>query len=169
MVAFRDAYPGDIMNEMAHHRRPHNRDASDVAARVQDVAGSLAVVWMQPYDRAASRVSPAQLRVLLVLDQHGPQNLTTLADLLAAIPSSATRLCDRLVAAGLVIREVDRADRRVVTLSLTRDGKWLLDDLVEQRLAALAEVLARMTSADQRALLRGLQAFATATARQDDD
>lgn len=144
---------------MAHRRTPSSGAA---AVELHAAAGPFAVLWTQPYDRLAQRVSPAQLRVLLVLDQHGAQNLTALAEHLGAIPSSATRLCDRLVAAGLILRDVDRADRRVVSLSLSRDGRRLLDEFADQRVAALAAVTARMAADDRRALLRGLRAFAAA-------
>lgn len=40
-----------------------------------------------------------------------------------------TRLCDRLVAKGLIKREVNAANRREVGLSITREGLALLEEI----------------------------------------
>lgn len=154
---------------MSREWQPERDDADDAASQLQSLVEPLALLWTQPYADVDHRVSPAQLRVLFTLAWHGPQKLTALAERIAAIPSSATRLCDRLVAAGLVARELDHADRRVVTLSLTRDGQRLLDDLAQRRREALAPVLGAMAAEDREALLRGLQAFNAHVPRERGD
>jgi DNA-binding MarR family transcriptional regulator len=76
------------------------------------------------------------------------------------ILSSASRLCDRLVAAGLIDREPSRSDRREIALSLTPNGVRLLAELRAERRRRLAEVLAGMSEPSRVALLRGLRDFA---------
>src|SRR6201995_1620635 len=63
-----------------------------------------------------------QYRMLVVLD-HDPSSLTALAEALDVIPSTAMRMVDRLVAAGLLQRTVPREDRRVTRLELTDAGR----------------------------------------------
>ncbi len=71
---------------------------------------------------APQRLSSSQLQALLVIDQAGSVNLAQLADAMRLIPSSATRLCQRLVAADLVNRDTNVSDRREAVLSLTATG-----------------------------------------------
>ena len=82
-------------------------------------------------------VTPSQAEVLRVLSDYGPLTLSALGDLLVCeTGNSPSRLVDRLVAQGLVQRDVDAADRRFITVALTRDGKRLARRVatVEQRL-----------------------------------
>src|SRR2546428_9598268 len=52
--------------------------------------------------------------------------MTEIAGLLLASKSGATRLVDRLVEAGLVVREAPPENRRVVYVQLTREGETVL-------------------------------------------
>jgi len=82
-------------------------------------------------------VTPSQAEVLRVLSDHQPLTLIALGELLVCeTGNSPSRLVDRLVAHGLVQRDVDPDDRRYITLSLTADGERLSHQitLVEQRL-----------------------------------
>lgn len=82
-------------------------------------------------------VTPSQAEVLRVLSDHQPLTLNALGGLLVCeTGNSPSRLVDRLVAQGLVQRDIDPHDRRYVTLGLTADGKRLSRriTLVEDRL-----------------------------------
>jgi DNA-binding MarR family transcriptional regulator len=139
--------------------RQSHQPPAEAAASIEAAAEPLVIIWDRCLDRIRPRVSASQLRALLVVDRHQPINLGGLADELGAIPSSASRLCDRLEAAGLVNRQTSLDDRREVALSLTAAGRRLLDDLREARRAELAEVLTAMTPAARSALLAGLRGF----------
>jgi DNA-binding MarR family transcriptional regulator len=89
--------------------------------------------------------------------------MSRLAEALDVVPSSASRLCDRLEATGLLRRVPDPRDRREVRLLLTAAAQRLLDDLHTRRRDALAAVLERMTPAARDELVRGLRAFRVAT------
>ncbi|MGD0377399.1 MAG: MarR family transcriptional regulator [Streptosporangiaceae bacterium] len=62
-------------------------------------------VLLEACERAVEEIGavvpPVQLRALLVIDRAGSLNLSGLAGLLGASPSAASRLCDRMQAAGL--------------------------------------------------------------------
>jgi DNA-binding MarR family transcriptional regulator len=49
---------------------------------------------------------------LVVLEGHGDTRLNQLAERLGLTPSTALRMVDRLIAARLVTREENEADRR---------------------------------------------------------
>lgn len=57
-------------------------------------------------------------------------------------PSTATRLCDRLVARGLARRQRGGADRRVVWVMLTAAGKDLVGRAMATRRGLIAELVA---------------------------
>src|SRR5689334_24735278 len=108
-------------------------------------------------------VPPTQLRVLTIVARSRQTNMSRLAEALGVVPSSASRLCDRLEAAGLLRRVPDPRDRREVRLMLTGSARRLLDQIRERRRLALAEVLDRMSEPSRQELLRSLTAFAEAS------
>lgn len=108
---------------------------------------------------ADAAVTVPGLRVLVILDAHGPLNLSDLADTLGVNPSNASRACDRLAEAGLLQRSANVDDRRQVTLSLTPAGRTLMDRLMDRRREILGAVVEEMTEADRTRLMSGLRAF----------
>jgi DNA-binding MarR family transcriptional regulator len=126
--------------------------AADVLLRV--VARSVAEV--------EDTVNSPQLRVLVLIHSRGPQNLGGVAAELGVHASNATRICDRLVAAGLLERREDPADRRYIRLELTAKGKELVNSVLEHRRQAIAEVISRMPAGRRPALASALEAFADA-------
>ena len=111
-------------------------------------------------------VNTPQLRVLVLIHTHGPQNLGGVAAELGVHASNATRICDRLVAADLLQRREDPADRRYIRLELTREGKELVDTVLQHRRQAIAEVISRMPAGRRPALAAALEAFAVAAGGQ---
>lgn len=130
-----------------------------VASEIERAARTLVLVWSRAEDSVQSQISAAQLRALVVVGRRGRLNLSQLAAELGTIPSWASRLCDRLVAAGYVERRASDERRREIVLTLGRDGHRLLEELETRRSEALADVLSCMAPDDRAALLRGLEAF----------
>ncbi|WP_067496902.1 MarR family winged helix-turn-helix transcriptional regulator [Actinoplanes sp. TFC3] len=141
---------------MAEH---HGPDGPQHAAAVDDAAATLLAVWDSAREQAVPRLSGPQLSALLVVERAEGINLRGLAAELRMILSSASRLCDRLVASGLVDREPGRADRREIALYLTPSSRALLDNLRSTRREVLGEVFDRMSPAGRAALVRGLNEF----------
>lgn len=77
-------------------------------------------------------VTLPQYRTLVVLGD-GPKRLADLAAVLDVSPSTATRMCDRLVRKGLVTRTRDAIDRREVNLNVTDEGRRLVLHVMERR------------------------------------
>jgi DNA-binding MarR family transcriptional regulator len=140
------------------------RDAG-LAAPVLAQAPALVLLWDRAEDWAVPRIPPSQLRVLAVLDRSGPMNLTSLARQLGAIPSSASRLCDRLEAAGLVTRELSVGSRREVALSVSAEGRRRLAAFASTRQQDFARVLELMTPEARAGLVDGLRQFSEASAQ----
>jgi DNA-binding MarR family transcriptional regulator len=133
--------------------------AQRAAAEVEAAAEALVGIWAHVAESLDVRVSPTQLRALTAVGRYGELNLSQLAEALGALPSSASRLCDRLEAAGLLIRDTGRASRRAVSLRLTPDGEALLEQARASRREQIAAVLAAMSPDARAELAQGLAAF----------
>ena len=111
---------------------------------------------------AAEDTTIAQYRALVVLASRGPQRMADLAGALDVTPSTAGRMCDRLLRKGLIRRHRARADRRAVQVSITAAGRQVVDQATERRRALIAGILGRLPAAQQLAVAGALQAFAAA-------
>lgn len=77
-------------------------------------------------------LTPSQAEVLRVLQDHGTLTLNALGELLVCESgNSPSRLVDRLVAVGLVDRNVATHDRRHIELSVTNEGARLCRRVAE--------------------------------------
>ncbi|MEV4120670.1 MarR family transcriptional regulator [Micromonospora sp. NPDC049645] len=137
-----------------------------MAAALDAAAAALLGVWESAREATASRVSGAQLRAVMVVEQSDGINLRRLATRLDMLLSSASRLCDRLVAAGMLEREPGRFDRREISLHLTPEARRLLSELRADRQTQLAAVLDGMSVEGRDALLRGMREFDEVARRQ---
>jgi DNA-binding MarR family transcriptional regulator len=149
---------------MAEHHGPDGPDPMRAAA-VDDAAQALLAAWDAAREQATPRLSWPQLSALLVVERAEGINLRGLAGELKMLLSSASRLCDRLVASGMVERVPGRADRREIALYLTPSSRQLLDELRLTRRELLSTVLERMSATGRAALIRGLTEFAAAADR----
>ncbi|WP_319461290.1 MarR family transcriptional regulator [Micromonospora sp. RTP1Z1] len=136
----------------------------NLAAAIDAAAEALVGVLDSATSRHTVSVSPTQLRVLSLIIAHPDTNVNRLAELLDVVPSSASRLCDRLEAVGLVRRVADPRDRREVRLIPTAAAETLLRELNDRRHQAVQAVLDRMPNRVQHELLLALLAFSQAAA-----
>ncbi|MFG1870716.1 MarR family winged helix-turn-helix transcriptional regulator [Micromonospora arborensis] len=150
------------MTELNGPRDPEK----SMAAALDEAAAALLGIWESAREGTANRVSGAQLRAVMVVEQHDGINLRRLATRLDMLLSSASRLCDRLVAAGMLEREPGRFDRREISLHLTPEARRLLAELRADRQAQLAAVLAGMSPGGRDALLTGMREFDESARRQ---
>ncbi len=68
-------------------------------------------------------ITATQLNALKLLENVGDLSLSELSRKMSATNSSITGIIDRMVAAGLVVREQSAEDRRVWKIRLTAEGK----------------------------------------------
>ena len=101
-------------------------------------------------------ITPAQSRLLRTLAHWGsPPRMADLAERLEVVPRAVTTLVDGLEASGKVRRVPDPANRRVIRIELTDDGRGALREVRAARRSAAEEILAPLTG-DQRGALGGL-------------
>ncbi len=123
---------------------------------------TLVAVATQSLGAAAEETTIAQYRALVVLASRGPQRMIDLSAALGVAPSTAGRMCDRLVRKGLIRRHRARADRRSVVVSITAAGREVVDQATQRRRELIEVILARLPRVTQRAVAEALAAFAEA-------
>ena len=133
-----------------------------LARTVLTASRALVDVATRSLGAAAEDTTIAQYRALVVLASRGPQRLVDLAGALDVTPSTAGRMCDRLLRKGLIRRHRARADRRAVQVSVTAAGRQVVDQATARRRALIAGILARLPAAQQLAVAAALEAFAAA-------
>ncbi len=105
------------------------------------------------------RMSLVHLNVLVVLTEAGPLPMNRLAELLDVSQASATGIVDRMEQRGLVTRERDDGDRRIVRVVLSPQGRDLIAGAAAERRDKLARLVDSLASDDAAALLQGLRAM----------
>ena len=139
-------------------------DASDHGAagrRLADLLADAAFVVVQGFADELRRrgASLPVWRVLAALSARPGETVTGLAETCLLQQPTMTKLLDRMVRDGLVIRSQHARDRRIVRLALTRDGEAKAAGLVAAAERYEAELLARHPQAEGiKAVLRDIVA-----------
>jgi len=130
---------------------------------------------MDLYLRAASIIDPirvrtwkeleltvTQLLVLFLLRQAPGTPAGALAEDLRVTPPTVTGLVDRLVRMGLVRREEDPKDRRLVRNVLTERGEEALGEVEREGRAFLTQLFEHLSAARLSRLVDSLEALVAA-------
>lgn len=100
-------------------------------------------------------MTPTQYQILGILSEHATVTLLEIAGLLQVAAPTATRAVDALEQKGLLVKDRDPQDRRIVWLRLTMKGQGFYVDERAMRLARFQQWAARLT-ADEQEVLRKL-------------
>jgi DNA-binding MarR family transcriptional regulator len=139
----------------ARGRRP------SVAATTADLADRLhsaAIHLLRRLRREddASGLPAPQLSAMSVIVFGGPITLGALAGAEQVRPPTISKLVATLEEQGLVEREIDPDDRRIVRVKATARGTRLLYDGRRRRVASLAESVRGLPAADRAALAKAI-------------
>jgi DNA-binding MarR family transcriptional regulator len=93
---------------------------------------------------SSSGLSPSLTAALATIERHGPIAPSELAELERVQRPTATRIVAGLDSAGLIVREPDPHDRRVVQLTASAEGRALLRRLRTRKTAYLARRLEKL-------------------------
>jgi DNA-binding MarR family transcriptional regulator len=104
----------------------------------------------------------AQVHLLHAVRRLGRVSGRQLATELDVSPAAVVPVCDRLAQQGWIERVRDANDRRIIWLQLTPSGLELVDGFAGRGKARLTSALLRMSDDDRAALVRSLEALATA-------
>jgi DNA-binding MarR family transcriptional regulator len=128
-------------------------DDPETAARLRLVLNRLArrLRSQTPHD-----LSPSLTSALVTIELRGPISLGELARCERVTPPSVTRMAAALERLGLVRRERDAADRRFARVSLTAEGRRMVQRTRTRKTAYLAKKLRRLDQAELAVLREAL-------------
>ena len=101
----------------------------------------------------APALTESQLVVIEFIMAHERVKPSDLIDYLSTTPAAITTLMDRMEKSGLLTRERDTADRRIVWLKLTDKGQTEGERGVEIRKQFIDAYLSRISSHNQQVLV----------------
>lgn len=131
-------------------------DPADLAARFRQAVMPLV---RQLRTNVEEGMTPGLMSALASVAREGPISLGDLADVEKVSPPMATKLANALEEKGLVDRLPCADDKRVVRLSLSREGRRLLDRAHRRRNAWLAKRFADLTEAERIAIAESVTVF----------
>jgi DNA-binding MarR family transcriptional regulator len=138
--------------------------AADLSAGLERVVGLMRAL-AQP-----SGLSMTAVSTMAALERTGPARLTALANRAGVTQPAMTQLISRLEDAGLVRREADIADGRVVRVAITGEGRVMMARRRSARAERLAVILTQLPPEQRAALAAAVPALdALASARRDED
>ena len=134
------------------------RGNSSATAELADRLHSSAIHLLRRLRREddASGLPAPQLSALSVIVFGGPVTLGQLATAAQVRPPTITRLVGILEEEGLVERETDPDDGRIVRVKATARGTRLLHEGRQRRVASLAASLGELPAKERAALARAL-------------
>ncbi|MDI3387709.1 MarR family transcriptional regulator [Streptomyces sp. B-S-A8] len=138
-------------------------EVDEVTRAVLTASRVLVAVSARSLAAVEDRVTLPQFRMLIVLSSRGATKLVDLAELLGVAPSTAMRMVDRLIAAGLADRRVNPRNRRETLLQLTDAGRRIVTDVTARRRQEIAGIVERLTPERRAALVAALTAFSEAS------
>jgi DNA-binding MarR family transcriptional regulator len=143
----------------SHPRSPRAGPAGQGSADLADRLHSAAIHLLRRLRREddASGLAAPQLSALsVIVFGGGPITLGELARAEQVRPPTISKLIVELERQGLVEREADDADRRVVRVHATARGVKVLHDGRQRRVAALVSSLGALSRSDRALLARAL-------------
>ena len=126
---------------------------TDLEERFANALHGTGRAWRQAVDRRLKYLGVSQaswMTIAVAAKAREPLSQSELADRLAVEGATMVAMVDRLVKAGLVVREPSTTDRRVKRVVLTPAGNLLYDKVRAEAAAFSKELLANM---DPEALL----------------
>jgi DNA-binding MarR family transcriptional regulator len=130
---------------------------------------ALVTIAARSLSSVSEDVTLPQFRTLTLLSARGPQTVSAIAEGLDVHASTMTRMCNRLVTRGLVVRTPSATDRREVVITLSTSGRELVDDVTARRRQEIDSIVQRMQPNDREAVINALEAFADAAGEEHND
>jgi len=98
-----------------------------------------------------------QVMAAMNLIRFEKSTMTELSNATGISASALTGIIDRLIEKKVVVRERDTQDRRVVKITLSKNGRELMQKAMEQARAKMVKLLEKMLPGDRTALVNVLE------------
>jgi DNA-binding MarR family transcriptional regulator len=142
------------MTSVTHTRAADATLAADASTEELAASLRLSITRLARLMRQQSDggLTPTQLAALATVDRIGPVPVGTLADEEQIGAPTATKIVEKLHAAGYVTRTPSDEDRRVTLVATTPAGRTLLADIRARKTAWLTTRIAALDDHDRDAL-----------------
>ncbi|WP_433945161.1 MarR family winged helix-turn-helix transcriptional regulator [Paenibacillus sp. SN-8-1] len=110
-------------------------------------------------------ISPVQSHILYEVDRQHHPSMQQVADILGADITTFSRQVQSLVRMNLIKKTMEPSDRRVYTLSLTTEGKYVATTIDQQMQAYLDEVFSYMSEEEHQMVLKSIRLMNEAMAK----
>lgn len=126
---------------------------------IEEILHSFHVIRNITKAKAASlghqnHITHSQWFVLTIIQHFKKLSIKDIAEKMEMSSSAATQLVDGLVQTGLVIRQEDPKDRRLVKLELSPKGRKHLATTKKKRIAEMAEIFDALTDKELEEFVR---------------
>jgi DNA-binding MarR family transcriptional regulator len=101
----------------------------------------------------------SQLKVVLLLFVSGPTRMSVIASELGVSMATASGVVERLVERGILLREGEAGDRRVVLCRLSDEGEMLIDNLWQLSRDQVGELMRMIAPSKLLLIVEMLQAL----------
>lgn len=148
----------------AHHTYPHYW--------INHLGFVIRKQLVQGFAQDGLNITAEEWAVLLILSNQAGITGSELSDQTMRDRTTVTRMVDRLVRKGLVSRQPDQQDRRMLRLSLTEAGRVMYEQLSQRAAALIKRSLTGLEAAEIDATVKVLSHMSrnlTAAAPQEDD
>src|SRR5271154_2425493 len=118
---------------------------SDLEERFSGALHNTSRAWRQALDRRLKFLGVSQaswMTIAVAAKARTPLSQSELADRLGVEGATMVAMVDRLVKAGLVVRQASKTDRRIKRVVLTDAGNRLFDTVKAEAAAVRRELLA---------------------------
>ena len=118
-------------------------------------------------NRTRLGLTPGQVYMLHFIRKESQCNVSLLAEKMEVAPSAISVMLDRLENQGLVSRTRNKADRRVVIIQLTEEGKNKLNQVLEVRKKILQHCFKQMEPDHLNAFIETLEQLSSIVQRME--
>ncbi len=127
------------------------------ATEILDVVPSvMRIIKSEMRQRRASGLSIPQFRAMIFINRQGHAALVEVAEHLGLTSATTCRMIDEMVARQLVLRRPSTIDRRKIVLTLTGEGRAVLQKAHQGTLHRLEEVLTGRSAEENASILQAM-------------
>lgn len=106
-------------------------------------------------------ISPPHFEIMKLLDEAGTLHVAEIGERLLIARAQMTHLIDKLVDLGMVERQMDAADRRMINVVLTSEGRAIVEERDSNIKQATKETLSCLTDEELETLSDSLEKLRT--------
>ena len=105
----------------------------------------------------SAHITAVQFEALFFIKKNKEVAMNQISEHFSTTMPTATSLVDKLIAAKLAIRRNDSKDRRIVKISITKQGEKILSEAVKHRTYVMNKMLSYLSEEDKVQLLKIFQ------------